>query len=194
LRLARLAALSLAALTALAACHPKDGNRAAEGGTREGGLEDAASVAALDPVSLDLWTRAAEGERDDLARLCDHEGSDRLIEVAADRSRRVTALRALEFADDLTPLPFLADVASTGTDDEAREALLSASALVASPHRAVDPEDALEIAEGTRRLLALARDKAAPTSRRVLAIRALRLLADRGAVSAKDVPTDLDAR
>lgn len=142
---------------------------------------------------LDLWARAKDGEADDLQRLCQGEGSDRLIELATDPARRVVALRALAFAEDFTPLPFLADVAVQDTDEDAAAALLSAATLAAEPRRATDPEDALELGEGARRLLALAREPKAPAARRVLAIRVLRLLADRGAVAPKDVPSDLDS-
>jgi hypothetical protein len=40
----------------------------------------------------------------------------------------------------------------------------------------------------------MARDTSRPRERRVLAIRALRMLAERGCVSRGDVPGDLDAR
>jgi hypothetical protein len=105
----------------------------------------------------------------------------------------MTALRALGYAEDFSALPFLATIAATGTDPEAEAALGSVAAAAAEPRRATDPDDALEVHEGCARLVALARDVKRPPARRVPAIRALRLLVDRGWVAATDVPTDLDA-
>jgi hypothetical protein len=142
----------------------------------------------------DLWTRAADGDADDLARLSERVGSDVLLESSMSPARRMTAIRALGYVDDFTALSFLAAVGATGTDEEASAALGSIALQAAQPRRATDPEDALEIHEGCARLLALAKDKTRPAPRRVLSIRALRLLSDRGWVPATDVPTDLDAR
>ena len=158
------------------------------------GGSDVVAPLSEDPATVDLWTRAAEGERGDVERLAAREGSDRLIEEAARRPRRLTALRALAFGADFTPLPFLADVAISGTDEEAAAALESVAELAARPRMATDPEDALEAHEGCARLLVLARDPARQRPRRVLAVRALRLLADRGLTPAADVPKGLDAR
>jgi hypothetical protein len=154
---------------------------------------DAAAATSEDPLLTDLWARAAEGDADDLARLEGAVGSDALIEASPVGPRRLTALRALAYADDLTPLPFLANVATSGTDDEAAAALDSASFAAAEPRRARDPDDALEAHAGCVLLLALARDPTRPVARRALAVRVLRLLADRSGVPVADVPTDLDA-
>lgn len=147
-----------------------------------------------EPRAAALWKQATEGDDDDLARLCGYLGADSLVDATRVPARRLLALRALAYADDFTPLPLLATVAASGTDVEAAAALDSVATLAAQPRRATDPEDALEIREGASRLLVLARDATRPAQRRVLAVRALRLLADRGWVSAADVPTDLDAR
>jgi hypothetical protein len=154
---------------------------------------DAAAATSEDPLLTDLWARAAEGDADDLARLYDAVGSDALIEASPVGPRRLTSLRALAYADDLTPLPFLAKVATSGTDDEAAVALDSASFAAAEPRRARDPDDALEAHAGSVLLLALAKDPTRPVARRALAVRVIRLLADRSGVPAADVPTDLDA-
>ena len=148
---------------------------------------------AEDPRLTDLWTRAESGDVDDLTRLYARVGSDALVEASISPARRLTAIRALAYADDFTALCFLVAVGTTGTDEEASAALGSVAVAAAAPRRAIDPEDALEIHDGCVRLLALARDRTRPAPRRVLAIRALRLLADRGWIAPGDVPTDLDA-
>jgi hypothetical protein len=162
---------------------------------RDGGLTqlEGGVPSPEDPLVTDLWTRAGEGDGADLARLYDAVGSDALIDASPVASRRTAALRALAFADDFTPLPFLAKVAASGTDADARVALESVASLAARPRLATDPDDALEIHDGCAQLLALAKDVKRPVARRVLAVSALRLLADRGWVLAADVPTDLDA-
>jgi len=135
-----------------------------------------------------------DGDADDLARLEAELGSDGLAEALGVPGRRLTALRALAFAEDFTALPLLARTAASGTDEEAAAALASVAILGSQPRRATDPEDAIEIHEGCALLVALARDPTRLSARRTLAVRALRLLADRGWVAAAEVPTDLDAR
>ncbi len=135
-----------------------------------------------------------DGDADDLVRLEAELGSDGLTEALGVTGRRLTALRALAFAEDFTALPLLAGAAASGTEEEAAAALASVATLASQPRRATDPEDAIEIREGCAVLVALARDPTRPAPRRTLAVRALRLLADRGWVAAADVPTDLDAR
>jgi hypothetical protein len=172
---------------------------------------DAATVHAPDsgggdPLSR-LWTQAAGGEAGDLARLADREGASGLVERAqAEPSLLMTAVRAMAFAPEpgaFVGLPLLADVAR-GPDEAAAEAAIeSAIDLAARPRRAIDPEDAAELKTGCDTLLALATDAtgasglhlapAALRARRVGAIRALRMLADRGCVAAAAIPTDLDA-
>lgn len=138
----------------------------------------------------ELWKRAegAEpGEQDDLARLADREGSAGLEEKGTG-SRRLTAARAMAFADGFGGLPWLADLAD-GTDDGlANAALDSLAEIAARPRRWVDPEDALEVREGCDRLLALARNTGKPRPRRIGAIRALRMLTDVGCAKLSDVP------
>jgi len=154
---------------------------------------DAPAAAPEDPVLTDLWTRAASGDDDDLERLCRCEGTDRLVEMSVDPGRRPVALRALAFSEDFTPLPFLAEVASGTNEAEATVALASVAAIAAQPRRATDPEDVLELVLGDKRLLALSRDPGKPAARRLAAIRALRLLADRGGLDPREVPGGVDA-
>jgi hypothetical protein len=161
--------------------------------------QDAAAVVApMDRVREELWTQARGGEAGDLARLAEKEGESGLVERAAsDPASRMTALRAMAFAPEpgaFAVLPFLAEVAR-GTDEaQAAAALESAIDLAARPRRAIDPEDAAEMKAGCDSMLALANDAKAARLRRVNAIRALRMLADRGCVESSAIPTDLDAR
>ena len=99
----------------------------------------------------------------------------------------------MQFCHDFSELPWLAQVGTTGTDDEARAALDAVVELAARPRRATDPEDADELHVGCGALLDLARGAERPKERRVLAIRALRMLTDRGCVKKADIPTELDA-
>ena len=161
----------------------------------EGGVDAAPQADAAvpgDPRVEELWTRAKEGEADDLARLADREGSAGLEERAKDPAYRLTALRAVGFVRALDPLPWLADAATNGTDPEADAALASAAQLASEPRRSVDPEDALELRQGCATLLALAKDTKRPRARRVGALRVIRMLDDRGCAKPGDVPTDLD--
>jgi hypothetical protein len=168
-----------------------DGARLPDAGVAEAG-------AARDPVREELWARAKGGDADDLARLADREGAGGLAERGqSDPSVRLTATRALAFAPEpgaFAGLPFLAEVAG-GTDDvQAQAALESALDLAARPRRAIDPEDAAEMKAGCDAMLALADDVKRARARRVGAIRALRMLADRGCVDASAIAPDLDAR
>jgi hypothetical protein len=147
-----------------------------------------------DPRVEELWTRAKEGEADDLARLADREGVLGLEERGRESAYRLTALRAMGYTASLEGLPWLGEVATEGSDGEALAALESAAQVAGEPRRAVDPEDALEVRQGCDALLALAVDPKRPPPRRVGAIRAIRMLADRGCSKPGDLPADLDAK
>jgi len=161
---------------------------------------DAANAAAAppreppDPQVEELWERAAEGELSDLARLYDREGETGLVAGAALPARRMTAIAALACASDFTALPFLAGVASSGSEDEARLALESAASLAALPQRTRDPEDALELGQGCDQLAALARRPDASLARRARAVSALRMLAGTGCIKPEAIPSDLDPK
>jgi hypothetical protein len=164
-------------------------------------VQDAAVVVAApapDPVLEELWAQAKGGEAGDLARLADREGESGLVERAqVDPASRQTALRAMAFAPEpgaFAGLPFLAEAARGADEAQAEVALQSAIDLAARPRRAIDPEDAAEMKAGCDSLLALANDPKASRARRVNSIRALRMLADRGCVDLRALPTDLDAR
>ncbi len=187
------------ALLASAACSKSQASQANGDGSVDAGL----AFAATDPTLEALWARARgdAGEAGDLARLADREGASGLVARAnADPASRVTALRAMAFAPEPQAwegLPLLAEAARAASDDEANAALDSAIDLAARPRRALDPEDAAELKQGCDGLLAVAtaRDtkNALPRARRVKAIRALRMLADRGCVDPKAIPADVDA-
>ena len=137
-----------------------------------------------------MWTSAREGQTEDLASLATHEGAAGLVEAAADPELRKTALRAMGFARGWAQLPYLARTASEPDDEEARLALDSAVELSARRRTAEDVEDATELREGCEKLGALARDAERPRERRVLALRALRMMP----CPKQELPADLDAR
>jgi hypothetical protein len=174
-----------------------DGSKAPDAGA----LAASAAPATDSPLD-DLWKRAKDGDADDLARLADREGEAGLrARAERDPSLRLTAIRALAEAPEpgvFLALPFLARAAAGPDETEATAALESTIDLAARPRRATDPEDAAELKEGCDLLLAFARDPkdggAVPRARRVKAIRALRMLADRGCVDPAQVPQDLDAK
>jgi hypothetical protein len=127
-------------------------------------------------------------------RLADQIGCDVLRVRASDAALRPTAIRAMAFCRDFSELPWLADVATSAGDAEAILALEAIVQQAARGRRSTDPEDATELGEGCRSLLKLARAAGRPRPRRVRAVRALRMLADRGCVKRSDIPSDLDAR
>ncbi len=148
----------------------------------------------LDPRDAELWARAADGGDEDLARLAQREGSAGLVERGADVARRMTAIRALAHAQDFVALPWLVEIAWGKDDAEAAAALESIADIAARPRRAVDPEDGAELRAGCDRLLELAKFDKAAKDRRIVAIRAIRMMADRACAKADEIPTELDAK
>jgi hypothetical protein len=153
-------------------------------------------AAPMDAREAAQWAAAKEGEGDaeELARLADLVGCEGLRERGEGEDLRMTAIRAMQYCRDFSELPWLAQIAAGGSDDEARAALETVVELAARPRRATDPEDADELHTGCGALLGLAKDTERARARRVLAIRALRMLTERGCVKRSDIPTDLDAR
>jgi hypothetical protein len=145
------------------------------------------------PEIDDMWARAREGEEDDLVRLARREGVTGLEERGAHPAWHATAARALAYTEGWGALPWLAEVGASN-DDAADAALESAVTLSTQPRRQREPEDVDDLRTGCDKLLALAKDAAAPRRKRVLAVRALRMLADRGAVKPDAIPTEVDAR
>ena len=148
----------------------------------------------LDPRDVELWARATDGGDEDLARLAQREGSAGLVERGADVARRMTAIRALAYAQDFVALPWLVEIAWGKDDGEATASLDSIAELAARPRRAVDPEDGAELRAGCDRLLALAKSDKLSKERRIVAIRAIRMMADRACATAEEIPTELDAK
>jgi hypothetical protein len=140
------------------------------------------------------WAHAQDGGDDDDIRLADLVGCVGLRERAQDARLRPTSLRAMAQCQDFSELPWLADLGAHGADAEAIAALDAVVAQAARVRRATDPEDADELHEGCGLLLALAKTATQPAPRRVRAIRALRMLSDRGCVKRADIPADLDAK
>jgi len=188
-------ALVAATLLALAGC-PKNTapTDAGAGAAIYAPLAADAAPPARAPEVDDLWARAADedaGAADDLARLARREGVAGLIERGAHPTLRRTAALALGYTQGFSAMAWLGEVAAIDVEEDALAALGSAVMLAAQPRRAVDPEDAEELRAGCDKLSALAKDPKAARKRRVLAIRALRMLSDKGC--AKEIPTDLDA-
>jgi hypothetical protein len=148
----------------------------------------------MEPREAEAWDRAKDGDDDDRMRLADRLSCAGLREHADDPRFRSTAIRAMAFCGDFSELPWLAAVATESGDTEGADALATVVEQAARPRRATDPEDAEELHAGCTALLALSRTLGAPRGRRVVAIRALRMLADRGCVRASDIPVDLDAK
>jgi hypothetical protein len=148
----------------------------------------------MDGREVDAWARALDGGDDDDIRLADLVGCVGLRERAEDPRLRRTAVRAMAQCQDFSELPWLADLGAHGADAEAIAALDTIAAQAARVRRATDPEDADELHEGCGALLGLAKTATQPAPRRVRAIRALRMLSDRGCVKRADIPADLDAK
>ena len=148
---------------------------------------DAGAAAAR---NVAMWSSARGGQTEDLATLATEEGAAGLIEAAADPELHVTALRAMAYAPGWAQMPYLAKTAAGPDDEEARIALLATVELAARPRHSEDVEDEPELREGCEKLGALARDAAASRDRRIIALRALRMLP----CPKQDLPTDLDAR
>ncbi|MDP9000451.1 MAG: hypothetical protein M3O46_10115 [Myxococcota bacterium] len=162
-----------------------------EGGETE---SQVVAVAPMDAREAAQWKTAAQGDPEERMRLEDLVGCEGLRERASQANLRVTAIAAMQYCYDFSELPWLAGIAMDGPDTEARAALEAIDELAARRRRAADPEDADELHAGCGTLLALARSMSLPKERRVLAIRALRMLSERGCVRRADVPTDLDVK
>jgi hypothetical protein len=157
-------------------------------------VQDEDGGAPMEPRETEAWAQADSGEAPELIRLVDLVGCAGLRERSGSLALRATALRAMAYCPDFSELPWLAEVASSGRGDEPRLALEAIGEQAARPRRAVDPEDAEELHAGCAALLTLARATDRPKERRVLAIRALRMLAERGCVKAADIPSDFDPK
>jgi hypothetical protein len=149
----------------------------------------------MDERERAAWASARDGDPEEQMRLADAIACEGLHQRAqeGDATTRAVALRAMRYCRDFGELPWLAQVAAGDDDGEARLALEAIGEIAARPRRATDPEDALELHEGCAGLLALARAPKKPRERRVLAVSALRMLAERGCVARTEIPAELDA-
>lgn len=168
-------------------------------GASEGGLASVDAAESMAPIVRPpeveaLWTEAADGGDDELARLADREGATGLVLAASEPRTRLTAIRAMAFSRGYVALPVLGNAAKTGDEVEAVAAVTSASAMAAEKRAQVDPEDAEEFREGCDALLAAAKDAARPRAVRVGAVRALRMWSDRGCAPPEAIPKDVDVK
>ena len=147
----------------------------------------------MEAHEAEQWARANDGEPEELMRLADLVGCEGLRERAGGAALRTTAIRAMRYCGDFSELPWLAQVAATGEDVDAKASVESIVELSARPRRATDPDDAVELHVGCAALLDLARSTDWPKERRIEAVRALRMLSERGCVKRSEIPTDLDA-
>lgn len=174
---------------------PRDGAAAAVLGSGAAGADGGEGRdLPTDPREIDAWDRAGRGGDEDRIRLEDLVGCERLRERAELPKLRATAIQAMAYCRDFSALPWLAQIAASARGDESVEALDAIVEQAARPRTAADPDDAEELGEGCRSLLALARAERQPRGLRVRAIRALRMLADRGCVNRELIPKDLDAK
>ena len=160
----------------------------------EESAEEPDANAPMDPREAAQWAAAAQGDAEERMRLEDLVGCEGLRERAGRPDLRATAIAAMQYCPDFSELPWLAGVASDGTDADARAALETIHELAARPRRATDPEDAAELHAGCASLLTLARTPSQKKERRVGAVDALRMLADRGCVKRAEIPTDVDLK
>ena len=183
-------ALRLIGLGAVAACGKGGAPRAAALSP----TDEPVAPQPLDPLEADAWSRAAAGREEDRMRLADLVGCVGLRERGELPARRLTAIRAMSYCSDFSELPWLVSIAASGGDQEAGQALETIVDQAARPRRATDPEDALELGAGCSALVDLSRDKGQARPRRVIAVRALRMLAERGCVKTEEIPSDLVAK
>jgi hypothetical protein len=148
----------------------------------------------MDAREAAQWGAAVQGSPEEQMRLVDLVGCAGLRERASARDLRATAISAMQYCPDFTELPWLAELAADKSDTEARAALEAIDELAARRRHATDPEDADELRAGCSALLALAKSTARPRERRVLAVRALRMLSERGCVRREDIPKDVDVK
>ena len=118
-----------------------------------------------------------------------------LVGCAGLRSRgerselRAAALRAMQYCPDFSELSWLANVARDGQDAEARLALEDAStSSPRAPGGPPIPRTATKCTPAAVRSWTLANDPSRARPLRLLAIRALRMLTDRGCVAPADGP------
>ena len=153
---------------------------------------DAGEAGVVDSEYSELWVRASDGTEEDSMRLARALGPEGLVAGASSRATRLVAVRAMAFADGFAGLPWLSELAAGEDVALAKEAVDSAVAMASRGRDQNDPEDAEELRSGCDKLLAIAKNGKHDKIVRIRAVRALRLVADRGCVKIEDIPTDFD--
>jgi hypothetical protein len=188
-----LAAFGLVGIGIFATCGgcrktaPAGGDTAAPVPEPDAATPKGARAVPRDPL---MWGNAKDGDPEDLATLATHEGAMGLVEAAEDPALRPTAIRAMAFAPGFAHLPFLVRLARGANAEEARAALEVVVDLAARPRTSEDAEDVEELDEACKGLAALASDLEAERTRRIPAVRALRMLP----CPKLEIPSDLDAK
>ncbi len=149
----------------------------------------AASAAAAS--SETPWLLARDGDPLELARLCDAVGATGLADVLEDASAspddRSTALRALAFAEDPTPgLDAACRLVAAGSVESSTLALQTL-VQVAPRRKPIEEVEGGAWRRCGEAVLALL-DKTHDPTRRALAIRAARAIAERDALDPKRIP------
>jgi hypothetical protein len=147
-------------------------------------------------VEDDLWRRALDGDPIDLARLADREGAGGLLEGLEEGGPiGLAALAALPYADDAeTAYQRLGEIVRQ-LDPAATSPVVQAIVdMAAKPRRQREPLDPAGMRSCAEALLTVAERKNLAKTVRAPVISALRLLAERGAVNAATIPTDLDPK
>jgi hypothetical protein len=177
---------------ALASCRGKqEGADAAPPPTLAG---DAAKES--ERIKDELWRRALDGDPVDLARLADREGAGGLLEALEEGGPiGRAALAAMPWADDAEVAYLRLGEIVRQLDPTTTGPVVQAILRMASrPRRQAEPLDPSGMRSCGEALLALAERKSLAKEIRAPAISALRLLAERGAVSSAAIPADLDPK
>jgi hypothetical protein len=137
-----------------------------------------------------------EGDAVDLARLADREGAGGLLEGLEEGGAiGLVALAALPWAADADAAYQRLGEIVRQLDPPATGPVLQAIVdMAARPRRQTEPLDPPGLRSCAEALLTLAEKKSLARNVRASAISALRLLVERGAVSATAIPTDLDPK
>ena len=144
----------------------------------------------------ELWARAILGDPMDLARLADREGAAGLLDGLQEGGPvALAALGALPYADDAdAAYQRLGEIVRQLEPTATGPVVRAIAAIASKPRRQTEPLDPAGLRSCAEALLAIAERKNLAREVRAPAISALRLLAERGAISAAAIPTDLDAK
>ena len=145
------------------------------------------------PITGDaLFTAAEAGDPEDALRLLQREGTQGLVRALSEEKLRVAAIHGLGQTQGLGAVRPLVRAADDSAEPEL--ALRTAVDLIVQARRSADVDAPEEIRDAARVLAEMTQDERRPPPVRALALRALRLLADRGAVAPGTIPTDGGAK